>query len=353
MKASLLFRKWMLAGLQISNRIVMAPMSTNRADQFGRVTSCLIDYLKRRASEGCGMIIVESATVEANLGSSGRNLRLDNEACIPGLQDLVHDLHAFGTVVVAQLWHAGPRASVMNELPLSPSGTTDGFPISRALGFSEIQTIARHFIEAGGRAARAGIDALEVHAAHGYLLHHFIDRATNQRRDAYGGSLERRYRILTEIRSGLRSLYPKLPVILRLSLRFDDDFPTIAQIIQAAGFDAVDVRTGFSSMPKTGAALSVPVGYTLNLARGLRPHLKIPLMTGGRIITPQEAEKAVREYGLDAIVLGRPLLADPEWVRKASIGQAVIPCRYDCEPSCYSKFKEGELLRCVYYERQE
>src|SRR5262249_23294981 len=146
---------------------------------------------------------------------------------------------------------------------------------------------------------------------------------------------------------------PKLPVILRLSLRSDDDFPSIAQIIQEAGFDAVDVRTGFSSMPKADAETSIPVGYTLNLARELRPHLKIPLMTGGRITIPEEAEKAVAEYGLDAIILGRPLLADPGWVRKASSGQAVIPCRYDCKPSCYSKFKEGEPLRCVYYGRQE
>src|SRR5262249_16888500 len=161
------------------------------------------------------------------------------------------------------------------------------------------------------RAARAGSDALEIHAAHGYLLHHFIDRVTNRRRDAYGRSIEGRYRILAEIRIGLRVLYPKLPVILRLSLRSDDDFPSIAQIIQEAGFDAVDVRTGFSSMPKADAETSIPVGYTLNLARELRPHLKIPLMTGGRITIPEEAEKAVAEYGLDAIILGRPLLADP------------------------------------------
>jgi 2,4-dienoyl-CoA reductase-like NADH-dependent reductase (Old Yellow Enzyme family) len=221
------------------------------------------------------------------------------------------------------------------------------------LEISEIKTIVQDFIKAGDRAARAGCDALEIHATHGYLLHHFIDRITNRRHDAYGGSIGRRYRILAEIRDGLRSKHPNLPVLLRLSLRPDDDFPILSIVIQEAGFDAVDVRTGFSSMPKSDNETPVPPGYTLELARKLRPYLNLPLMTGGRILTLEQAEQAVLEVGLDAIVLGRPLLADPDWARKALSGETITLCRYDCEPSCYGKFKEGELLHCVYYGRQE
>jgi 2,4-dienoyl-CoA reductase-like NADH-dependent reductase (Old Yellow Enzyme family) len=353
MTTSALFTEWTLAGLRVTNRIVMAPMSTNRADRFGHVSSSLISYLKLRAIGGCGMIIVESATVDTTMGNSGRSLRLDDEAGVIRFENLIRELHASGALAVAQIWHAGPRASVKSGLPLSSAEIKTGPQGSRALEQSEINTIVRYFIEAGDRAARAGFDAAEVHAAHGYLLHNFVDQSTNRRHDGYGGSVENRYRILAEIRTGIRSMHPNFPVILRLSLRDDDDFQAIADVIQKAGFDAVDVRTGFSSMPKTDEGAPVSPGYTLKLARMLRPYLGVPLMTGGRILTPQEAEQAIAEVGLDAIVLGRPLLADPHWALKASCGQAITTCRYDCEPSCYSKFKEGEILHCVYHGRQE
>ena len=352
MRSSSLLSEWGLGDLRIPNRIVMAPMSTNRADGLGRVTTSLIRYLKRRSMGGCGLIVVESATVDSTLGATGRTLRIDGDEQIPGLRELVSELHQCGAIVAAQLWHAGPRAEVKDGLPISPSGTTAGMPVSRELGISEIESIARLFIEAGDRAVQAGFDAVEIHAAHGYLLHHFIDRVTNRRADEYGSSVEGRYRILSDIRAGIRARSQRLPVILRLSLRPDDDFAAIGAAIQDAGFDGVDVRTGFSSMPSAPGA-SVEAGYTLDLARKLREQTALPLMTGGRILTPQDAEEALLEYGLDAVVLGRPLLADPDWARKSYAGDEITLCLYDCEPSCYSRFKEGDDLHCVFHERRE
>lgn len=343
---------WNISGLRIPNRIVMAPMSTNRLDPKGRVTPELINFLARRASGGCGMILVESATVDAGRGGTGLNLRLDRDEVDAGLRDLIRQLHSLGTVVAAQLWHAGPRAHVEGDLPLSPSGTLPGFPVSRALEIKEIEGIVRSFINAGYRAVNYGFDAVEVHAAHGYLLHHFIDKTTNRRRDAYGGSVAGRYRILKEICSGFKARHPGFPLLLRISLPGDDDFPAVAEVIRQAGYDAVDVRTGFSSMPATGTTGPVPAGYTLPLVRKLRPHLGLPILTGGRILTPEQAEQAIAEAFVAGVVLGRPLLADPDWTRKAIGGQAVTPCFYDCQPSCYSKFKAGEKLHCVYYGRE-
>jgi 2,4-dienoyl-CoA reductase (NADPH2) len=351
--ASLLGHGWTLGSLSVPNRIVMAPMSTNRADEYGNATDRLITYLKRRARSGCGMIIIESATIDNVKGSKGRKLRLDSEACLSSFQKLIGSLYSFDTKVVAQLWHAGPRASVDDGFPLSPSGTMPGFSLSQALSRAEIETIVKRFIEAGDRAVRAGFDALEIHAAHGYLLHHFIDRLTNQRQDAYGGSIVARFRILKEIREGVGLKHPEIPVIVRVSLRPDDDFQAIGKEIESAGYDAVDVRTGFSSMAKTTNNKPVPSGYTLELARMLRPHINLPLLTGGRILTPFEAAKAIEDYGLDAIVVGRPLLVDPDWANKALTDRDIVPCLYDCEPSCYSEFKKGEYLRCIYYGRQE
>ena len=352
MSSSPLFQSWKLGEIAVSNRIVMAPMATNLVSQTGEVTEALTKYLKRRAVGGCGMIIVESATVDGELGSSGRNLRIDSESCLAGLQSLVRKLHSSNVVMVAQLWHAGPRARVNGQLPVSPSGVTVSSSVSRALETSDIKKIVQQFTDAGDRAARAGFDAVEIHAAHGYLLHHFIDRVTNRRTDAYGGSLEGRFQIIEEIASRLRSKHPSLPLILRLSLREDDDFAAIAQIIEELNFDAVDVRTGFSSMPALETGKPPSAGYTLALAQNLRANLNKPVITGGRILSVAEAEHAIMS-GLEAVVLGRPLLADPDWALKAKSGQPISICQYDCDPSCYSKFKEGEELRCVYYDRKE
>ena len=349
--ASLLGHPWTLGNLLVPNRMVMAPMSTNLADQHGHVTARLVRHLERRAEGGCGMIIIESAAVDALKGGQGRTLRLDREAGLASLGNLVQQIQSCGAKTVAQLWHAGPRAGVSDGLPLSPSGTIPGFSVSQALSRPAIDTIVKQFIAAGDRAVRAGFDALEIHAAHGYLLHHFIDRQTNRRQDVYGGSIAARYRVLEEIRQGLGSMHPNTPVLVRLSLQFDDDFPAIAAAVEDAGFDAVDVRTGFSSMAKTTANTPVSSGYTLELARKLRANTSLPLLTGGRILTPREAAKAIDDCGLDAIVLGRPLLADPDWADKALNDGNIIPCRYDCDPSCYSEFKRGLHLHCVYYGR--
>jgi 2,4-dienoyl-CoA reductase (NADPH2) len=347
--ASLLGHEWTIGGLTVPNRIVMAPMSTNLVDEHGRATHRLIRYLKRRAQRGCGMIIVESATVDAVKGSTGRKLRLDREVCLSSLRHLVRDIQSCGTKVTAQLWHAGPRAGVNHGLPLSPSGTIPGFSVSQALSRPEIDTIVKQFIEAGDRAVRAGFDALEIHAAHGYLLHHFIDRQTNRRQDVYGGSIAARYRVLKEIRQGLGSMHPKVPVLVRISLGSGDDIPAIGHAVEAAGFDAVDVRTGFSSMAKTTANTPVRSGYTLEFARKLRTNTSLPLLTGGRILAPQEAATAIRDCGMDAVVLGRPLLADPDWADKALKDRDILPCLYDCDPSCYTEFKKGGHLHCVFY----
>ena len=341
MKAtSCLAEEWRLGALVIPNRVVMAPMSSNRADREGAATPWLVRFLVRRARRGC-MVIAESATVDFATGGGARTLRLDQDACIPGLRVLVDALNQAGAVAVAQIWHAGPRAANGRRVAL-PCPPTAYDP----------EEIVRWFVEAGCRAGQAGFDALEVHAAHGYLLHHFADRVTNTRTDGYGGDLRGRYRILAEIRAGLRRSRPNIPVLLRLSVREDDDHAAIAGAVQEAGYDGLDVRTGFSSMPTQASGEPVPACYTVPLATRFRPHLTIPLLTGGRILTPVDAERAIGLAGLDAVILGRPLLADPNWPRKAIAGEAITPCLYDCYPSCYSRFKEGYPLRCVHYGRR-
>lgn len=334
----------------------MAPMSTNRVDSAGRVTESLMRFLERRACGGCGLIIMESAVVDQGIGGAGGEkykLRLDHDEDLVELNELIHRLHSCGTLVAAQLWHPGPRERVQGHLPVSPSGPVPGFPDSRRMTAPEINVLVSRFVEAAHRAAAIGCDALEIHAAHGYLLHHFVNRITNKRGDAYGGTLRKRFRILEEISTGIKKNLPNLPLLLRISLDREDPFPEIAMAIQEAGYDAVDLRTGFSSQPETGDQQPPPPGYTIQLARELRPYLDVPLISGGRILTASQAEIAIVNEKLDAVVLGRPLLADPHWPKKSRAGEPVSLCLYDCRPSCYSKFKEGEPLRCIHFRNRE
>jgi 2,4-dienoyl-CoA reductase-like NADH-dependent reductase (Old Yellow Enzyme family) len=130
-----------------------------------------------------------------------------------------------------------------------------------------------------------------------------------------------------------------------VSFRPSDDFAAVGSVLERNGYDGIDVRTGFSSMPAPVKVL--PPGYALPLAARLRPHVKVPLLAGGRITTPLEAAAAIRDAGLAAVVLGRALLRDPDWPRKALSGHAVDACPYTCDPSCYSEFKAGARLHCL------
>ena len=326
----------------IPNRVVMAPMRTNMASRKGCPSEALWEFLSLRAQGGAGLMISESISVKPHDGSPPKTLKLFAESHLPPLTNLVDQLHEYRCMVAAQLWHPGPRTG-NTRLAVSPSGTVAGFPAARSASIAEIRNIISNFVRAACLAARAGFDAVEIHAAHGYLLHHFIDGTTNQRTDRYGGTLERRYRILSEILRGIRDRVPHFPLLIRLSLKCDDDFPGIAGILQEIGFDAVDLRTGFSSHPPR--LVNMP-GYTLDLARKLRPHLAIPLMTGGHITSPRQAKQALNEVGVDGIVLGRALVADARWPNKTFMKQQVKLCRYDCQPSCYDRVKAGKQLQC-------
>src|SRR5437763_12328597 len=192
MNTGVLFAPWLLGDREVANRIVMAPMSTNLADESGRGTPALIEFVEKRAAAGCGAIIVESGTVESSMGgTSCRDLRLDDDGCIAGLRDVTQAIRRHRALSIAQLWHAGPRAHPLNgSPPLSPSSKSRlGLLKMTTMSLSMIKQVIADFAQAANRTVEAGFEALEIHAAHGYLLHHFIDSFSNSRTDGYGGDL--------------------------------------------------------------------------------------------------------------------------------------------------------------------
>jgi 2,4-dienoyl-CoA reductase-like NADH-dependent reductase (Old Yellow Enzyme family) len=325
-------------------------MHSNLADEEGRVTRRLVDFLERRAVGGCGTIVLESSSVDGQRGGTPGCLRIDEEGCEAGLAELVERIKEHSTRIIAQLWHAGPRAHCACDQRISASVHPDAEPSVRALREEEVPAIADQFVGAAVRANLVGFDAVEIHAAHGYLLHQFLSTKSNFREDRYGGNLVGRFEILREIREGISRVCPKLPVVLRASVERDDDVTGLGDLIESTGFQAVDVREGFTSYPPLRPDGRPPRCHTFDLAARIRPRCGLPIMLGGGILDAKSAELALTTVDADAIVVGRALLADPEWAHHVLENRPIAVCKYDCEPSCYGEVKSGRRIRCVYHE---
>jgi 2,4-dienoyl-CoA reductase-like NADH-dependent reductase (Old Yellow Enzyme family) len=361
---SILFQPSRIASVELKNRIVMAPMTTRCADAEGFVTEEMIEYYVRRAAGGVGLITIEMSSPE----STGRHRRFELGICddkyIPGLRKLVDALHPSGTKVSIQLGHGGghTRPDISGETPIAPSaipyeveeGHTETV-IPKAMTVERIRQATKSFADAALRAEKAGFDFVEVHAAHGYLISQFLTPAENRREDEYGGSLENRARFALEITRAIRSAAPSLGIIFRID--GDDYFPggiTIEEAVQVAawaeqaGADSLSVTGGhYRSLP-SGAVMippmSMPDATFLHLARAIKDHVTVPVIAVGRLGDPPDAVRALQGGDADFVALGRPLLADAEWVNQV---QSDIPVRMciACN-TCVDGMRTGSRLHC-------
>lgn len=340
-----LFSPFTLGGLQLPNRVVMAPMSTNLGDESGAVTARQVAFYRERAAGGTGMIIVEFCCVHAESGrSEHRQLTLESPAHLDGHQRLVEAITGAGAVACLQLQHGGQGAKrelVAGGMPVVPSDVPSRRDpqrlIARALTVAEIE----HLIECFGRTAelgvQAGYQAFELHGAHGYLLTSFLSPFTNHRDDAFGGDEARRLAFPRRVIQRVKQAIGNRPLIYRVSAdEFTPqglgvaDMERIAPQLVAAGADALHVSMGlgWTGLDKVIDPMSSPEGWKLPYVRRLRAAAGVPVIAVGQIRQPQTAERAIAEGDTDLIALGRPLLADPEWARKAQEGraQSIRPC---------------------------
>jgi 2,4-dienoyl-CoA reductase-like NADH-dependent reductase (Old Yellow Enzyme family)/thioredoxin reductase len=345
-----LFRPGRIGSLELKNRIVMAPMGTYLAGRDGLVTERLKAYYAERARGGAGLIIVEVAAVDHPRGRGmTRQLGISDDKFIPGLADLAETVHKHGSKVGIQLHHAGRIAAPFlsggyeavapSVIPLIPKEL--GF--TRSLTLEDISQMVRCFALAAGRARQAGLDGVEIHAGHGYLISEFLSRSSNQRQDAYGGDLDNRARFLLEIISAVRGAVGKdYPVWCRLDGReysiengiIPEEALETAQMAEKAGIDAIHV-TGYGGSDNvhfTEAPLVYKPGFLVPLARGIKQAVKIPVIAVGRI-NPEMGEQILRRGEADFIAMGRQLIADPELPQKLASEQteAIRKCIY-----CYS-----------------
>lgn len=332
-----LFEPARIGSMTVKNRVVMAPMGTGYANEDGTVSQRLIDYYVRRAQGGVGMIVLEHHMVHPSATGVGPELRLDEDKYIPGQRQLVEALHRYGVKVGPQLNHPGRQTTLgtpigPSPIPISPKG-----PPPKALNEAEIEELIEAYVETARRAVDAGHDFVEIHGAHGYLVSSFLSPFSNQRTDRWGGSTENRARFATEIVRRIRRRFGNdLPITFRISgSEFvpggitPDEAARLSKLLVEAGVNEISVSAGnWQTLEYIMMPLFMPVGVLVDVAGEIKRAVSVPVAVTGRLNDPELAEKVLREGKADLIVLGRALIADPDWPRKVQAEQRelVRPC---------------------------
>ncbi len=340
-----LFSPLTIRGITIPNRIVMAPMSSKLGNRDGTVSEGSAAYYRERAAGGTGMITVEYNCIDSREGRSNpRQLLLDEDRYIVAHKRLSDLIRAEGATPAIQLHHSGRQTSPdynkgNQPVSASPFGSTTYTENggARALRPEEIERLIEKFAQAAGRAVKAGYDVIELHGAHSYLLQSFLSPFTNRRDDDWGGDFERRLRFPCAVVEAIRT---EIGCDRVLSYRFSaaeyveggltiEDSEKIVPRLVAAGVDLLHVSAGIGeSLAYMIEPMSAPEGARLDLARRIRAAAGVPVTAVGQIRWPEMADGAIARGETDLIALGRPLLADPHWAKKAHQGRVsdILAC---------------------------
>jgi 2,4-dienoyl-CoA reductase-like NADH-dependent reductase (Old Yellow Enzyme family) len=320
-----LFSPLALRGVTARNRIIMSPMDMFSAAEDGLATDWHLVHYGTRAVGGVGLIVVEATAVEARGRISMNDLGLWNDAQVAPLGEVVCFCRQQGAAMGVQLAHAGrkafsPKKGAGPAAPVAPSAVPvdDTWVTPQALAPNEIEGIVHAFRAAAERSREAGFDALEIHAAHGYLLHQFLSPLSNRRTDDYGGPLENRARLLLRVLDAVREVWPEgQPLLVRLSatdwtsggLTLEETVE-IVRLIAPHGVDMVDVSSG-GLLPEAPPAIYV--GYQVPFAARVKRETGMPTVAVGLISAAELADEIVENGRADAVALGRELLRDPYW----------------------------------------
>lgn len=328
-----LFEPLQLRKLVLPNRIGIPPMCQYSALDGVAQDWHFIHY-GSRAVGGAGLIIVEATAVSAEGRISPGDLGLWQDQQIEPLARIVDQMSKHGCVPCVQLAHAGRKASVglgwQAQRTLTPE--EHGWPVvaPSAVAFSAdhavplelsvdgIRALVGQFVAAAQRARSAGFQAVEIHAAHGYLLHEFLSPLSNQRQDAYGGAFDNRTRALMEVVAAVRAVWPdELPLLVRLSATdwmaggwCIEESVELSRRLKACGVDLVDVSSGGNS---PAARIPVGPGFQSEFAARIRAEAGIGTAAVGLITSPAQADHVIRSGQADLVLLGREVLRDPYW----------------------------------------
>ncbi|MFI5533931.1 NADH:flavin oxidoreductase/NADH oxidase [Kitasatospora sp. NPDC051853] len=343
---SALFEPLVLRELTIPNRVWMAAMCMYSAapdgPEVGAATDFHLAHYAARAAGGAGLVITEATAVRPEGRISPWDLGLWTDRQQEQAARVAALITSLGAVPAVQLAHAGRKAGTdrpwLGGKPL-PAGSVGGRPVGpSAVGFSdehvqpheltveEIREVVEAFAASARRALAAGFKTVEVHGAHGYLIHSFLSPHSNHRTDGYGGDFAGRARLALEVTDAVRAVWPaELPVLFRVSATdwLEPEVPgwtseetvRLAKELQARGVDLIDVSTGGNV---ADARIPAAPGFQVPFATEIRNGTGLPTGAVGLITEPAQAERILTEGAADVVLLGRALLADPYWPQRAA-----------------------------------
>ncbi|WP_327121190.1 NADH:flavin oxidoreductase/NADH oxidase [Streptomyces sp. NBC_01341] len=348
---SALFEPYTLRSLTVPNRVWMAPMCQYSAEASGPDAGTVNDWhfahYAARAVGGTGLVLTEATAISPEGRISPADLGIWNDRQVEAFRRVTDFLRSQGTVPGIQLAHAGRKAST--DLPWrggtpigagepggwqtvapSPLAYDEGDPAPAELTVDDIKKIVDDFAEAARRALAAGFQVAEVHGAHGYLIGQFLSPHSNRRTGSYGGSFENRTRLALEVVDAVRAVWPEeLPLFFRISATdwltenaddtregwTADETVRFARLLLAHGVDLMDVSTGGLA---PNAQIPLEPGYQVPFAERVRTETGLPVAAVGLITDAVQAEKVLADGGADAVLLGRALLRDPYFARRAA-----------------------------------
>ena len=329
----MLFDELTIRELTLRNRIVVSPMCQYSSTD-GFANDWHLVHLGSRAVGGAALIFTEAAGVSAEGRISPQDLGIYKDDHIEQLSRITHFLREQGSIPGIQLAHAGRKGSTQRPWegnaavpeseggwkPVAPSAIpfSAAYPMPVALDEKGIRGVVKSFADAAGRALQAGFQVIEIHSAHGYLLHEFLSPISNKRTDSYGGSLENRCRLLCEVVAAVRGVWPAAyPLFVRISATdwmeggWDlDQSVQLVQKIVPLGVDLIDCSSGGIA---PGAKIPIRAGYQVPFAREIRHQTNVMTGAVGLITSASQADTILREESADIVIMAREFLRQPYW----------------------------------------
>ncbi len=320
-----LFESFAIKGLELKNRVVMPPMcqySVHNRD--GKATDWHFVHYVSRAIGGAGLIIIEMTDVEPDGRISDFDLGLWSDEHISALARIVEACHQYGAKVGIQIGHAGRKAEDA-QVPVAPSAVpfSERYKTPRELTTDEVKEMVEKFRLAVRRAVRAGMDTVELHGAHGYLIHQFHSPLTNRRRDEYGQELTR---FGKEVIQAAKSEMPSdMPLLMRISAQeyVDGGYGIqesieFSKVYQSAGVDMFHISSGGEGPIGSRGRPGTHAAYQLPLARAIKRALQTPVIAVGSLDDPILANAVIGNEEADLVAVGRGMLRNPHWALEAS-----------------------------------
>ena len=363
MKLQKLFTPFKIGGCEIVNRLVVAPMVTNYNNEDGTATEKYIAYHERKAKGGWGLIITEDYSVSKHAMGYKYIGGFWNDDQIKSHSELTRRIHQYESKIFCQLYHAGRQSNHLvngNVQPLAPSPIPCPWlrDLPRQITVAEIQQVVSDFGDAALRAKKAGFDGVEIHAAHGYLLHEFMSANTNKRTDKYGGVFQNRMRIIGEVIESIRNnVGEDFPVTIRVSSfefvpggRSPFESRTMYKQLEEWGVDAIHVSSGMYGNGGIVSPMFMSHGWITKQAAEAKQLVNIPIITVNRINDPLHAEDIISSGMADFVAMGRASLADPDLPNKAKEERYedirhCIACLQGCIGSL--ALSEENCIRCL------